>query len=76
MASTLRKFSPAERRNWGYWDGFNARQRGRLPMWARYASAPHPFDRQYGAAYWQGWYGELHPNTGDPAPTGPASPIA
>lgn len=60
-----RKFSPAERRNWGYWDGRSARERGRLPEWSRAGTVHrHPFDKPYGEAFWKGWYGEAHPNTG------------
>jgi len=59
---------PAIRRNWGYWDGFNARQRNAWPVWAPASShrAAHPFDRPYGEAFWSGWYGEAHPATGLP----------
>lgn len=61
---TASKFLPAERRNWGYWDGKAARRRGRYPEWAKpynYRQA-HPFDKSYGAGFWAGWYGEDHPN--------------
>jgi hypothetical protein len=45
------RFSPAERRNWGYWDGVTARQRGRLPEWSRAGTiSRHPFDKPYGEA--------------------------
>jgi len=59
-------FSPAERRNWGYWDGKAARERGRYPEWAEcfHPRKKHPFDKQYGDGFWAGWYGEPHPNTG------------
>lgn len=60
---TETKFSPAERRNWGYWDGTAARERGRLPEWAPlHSGTKHPFDAPYGAAFWLGWNGEPHPN--------------
>jgi hypothetical protein len=62
--ATLPKFSPAERRNWGYWDGIGARERNRRPDWDKpgvYRCA-HPFDKPYGEAFWLGWYGEPHPN--------------
>ncbi|HEX6957579.1 MAG TPA: hypothetical protein VF194_06285 [Ferrovibrio sp.] len=64
--SDRRKFSPADRRNWGYWDGRADAERGRMPPWNRPtadgADCPHPFDRVYGEAYWAGWRGEPHPN--------------
>ena len=62
----FRGFSPAERRNWGYWDGRSARERGRLPEWSRAGTTHgHPFDKPYGEAFWAGWYGQPHPNTGE-----------
>lgn len=64
-ADKFRGFSPAERRNWGYWDGRAARERGKLPEWStRNSAGRHPFDKPYGEAFWLGWYGEAHPNTG------------
>jgi hypothetical protein len=63
--STLPHFEPVFRRNWGYWDGRSARERGRLPVWSpRNSDGKHPFNQAYGVAFWQGWYGEPHPNTG------------
>lgn len=62
--SLVSKFSPAERRNWGWWDGKAAAERNRWPEWNKshvYRPA-HPFDRPYGEAFWAGWYGEPHPN--------------
>lgn len=58
------QFSPAERRNWGYWDGKAARERGRFPVWAKSYNhrQAHPFDQQYGKGFWAGWYDESHPN--------------
>ena len=57
------RFPAAERRNWGYWDGVNARERGRLPEWSRlHSGGHHPFDQPYGEAFWLGWDGEGHPN--------------
>ncbi len=60
------RWTPAERRNWGYWDGRAARSRNRYPVWARshLYRGQHPFDQCYGTAFWAGWYGEAHPNTG------------
>ena len=60
------KFSPAERRNWGFWDGVSARERGRPPLWDKgyVYRCRHPFDQLYGEAFWAGWYGEPHPNVG------------
>jgi hypothetical protein len=62
--STTQKASPAERRNWGYWDGKSARERGRFPDWAKayVTRQAHPFDKPYGEAFWAGWYDEPHPN--------------
>jgi hypothetical protein len=62
MAAT--KFSPAERRNWGYWDGVNAHSLGRFPVWSKISvyRCRHPSDKPYGEAFWAGWYGEDHPN--------------
>jgi hypothetical protein len=63
------RFSPAERRNWGYWDGVHARERGRLPPWSRAGTVSrHPFDKPYGEAFWLGWYGETHPNAAPQQP--------
>ena len=64
------KFSTAERRNWGYWDGKAAQESGRLPEWNHGPSyrCKHPFDQMYGEAFWQGFYGEYHPNTGEITP--------
>ncbi len=58
------KFSPAERRNWGFWDGVADAERGRWPEWDRSHTyrGRHPFDKPYGEAYWAGRYGEAHPN--------------
>lgn len=58
------RFSPAERRNWGYWDGKAAHLMRRYPTWApaRSYEAPHPTDKVYGEAFWKGWRGEAHPN--------------
>lgn len=50
-------------RNWGYWDGVSARERGRFPLWAKshqYRPA-HPFDRYYGEGFWIGFYNEEPP---------------
>lgn len=60
-------FSPAERRNWGYWDGVSDRRRGKRAPWvlSYVYRCKHPFDRPYGEAYWAGYYGEPHPNTGE-----------
>lgn len=58
-----RKFHPAERRNWGYWDGVADRERGRSAEWTKGGRITrHPFDKAYGEAYWLGYYGEPHPN--------------
>jgi hypothetical protein len=39
------RFSPAERRNWGYWDGVAARERGSLPERSRAGTVSrHPFN--------------------------------
>jgi hypothetical protein len=60
---TPSRFSPAIRRNWGYWDGVSARERGRLPLWApRCSGGRHPFDKPYGEGFWLGWDSEAHPN--------------
>ncbi len=49
------KFAPAERRNWGYWDGVSARERGRLPVWSpRNSGGKHPSDKSYAPAFWLG----------------------
>jgi hypothetical protein len=58
------RFSTAERRNWGYWDGIHARHRGRFPEWNKVSTyrCRHPFDKPYGEGFWSGWYGEDHPN--------------
>lgn len=61
--SSAQTFTPATRRNWGYWDGVAARERGRMPEWAKpgvYRCA-HPFDKAYGEGFWTGWYGETPP---------------
>jgi len=52
-----------QRRNWGYWDGVAARQRGRLPEWDKVgvSRCRHPFDRVYGEGFWMGWYDEPAP---------------
>jgi hypothetical protein len=64
MTKQPNKFSPAERRNWGYWDGVNASNCGRYPVWAKSTNyrQRHPFDNTYGEAFWAGWYGDPHPN--------------
>lgn len=64
MTKPKPKFSVTERRNWGYWDGVNARKRGRYPEWAPSHTyrAKHPLDRAYGEAFWDGWEGNAHPN--------------
>lgn len=59
----LTKIAPQERENGGYWDGRNARQRGRHAPWVALtpswvSRARHPFDDAYGRGYWIGWYGE------------------
>jgi hypothetical protein len=56
-------FSPAIRRNWGYWDGVSCRERGKRPMWDRPTvyKCSHPTDRAYGEGFWTGFYGEPHP---------------
>lgn len=68
--SDRRKFSPAERRNWGYWDGKADGKVGKKPAWyvrtANGSDCRHPTDRIYGEAYWDGWYGRPHPNTKAP----------
>lgn len=66
-SSGMTAFSPAERRNWGYWDGRSARERNRHPEWCKsYHHRPaHPFNKPYGEGFWAGWYGEAHPNTGE-----------
>ena len=65
QTSTTSQFSPAERRNWGYWDGKAARERGRYPEWAKSYNCcqKHPFDQQYGKGFWLGWYDQPHPNS-------------
>jgi hypothetical protein len=64
MAQQTSKFSPAERRNWGYWDGVATRKRGRLPEWSpRVGGTKHPHDKQYGEGFWLGWY-DLTPPKG------------
>ena len=56
-------FTPAIRRNWGYWDGIAARKAGRWPAWCR----PHQdfakvhFDKAYGEGFYIGWYGLTPP---------------
>jgi hypothetical protein len=53
------------RKNWGYWDGVSARKRGQHAPWVPCGrTIDHPFDKAYGKAYWLGYYGEAHPNTG------------
>ena len=58
------KFSAAERRNWGYWDGRTDRERGKRAIWAKPSvyRQKHPFDKPYGEGYWMGYYDEPHPN--------------
>lgn len=60
MAQTKDQFSPAIRRNWGYWDGKAAREKGKFPIWARSFNhrQAHPHDKAYGEGFWAGWYGE------------------
>ncbi len=56
--------SPAERRNWGYWDGRAAREAGRWPEWCRPSAdfRNAHYDKQYGTGFHAGWYGEPHPS--------------
>ena len=64
--TNLPKSSPAERRNWGYWDGRSDRERGKTALWSKGGTIhAHPYDKPYGEAYWSGFYGEPHPNTGE-----------
>lgn len=67
--SDLPKFSAAERRNWGFWDGDSDRKTNRRPAWVNPGvyRCRHPFDQSYAAGYWAGFYGEAHPNTGETA---------
>lgn len=64
-------FSPAIRRNWGYWDGINAK--GRYPCWAKshIHRQKHPSDKAYGEGFWAGWYGEAHPHYPNIYPSSP-----
>lgn len=56
-------WSAAERRNWGYWDGRADAASGRTPQWNTAGlDQPHPLDADYGAAYWAGRAGAVHPN--------------
>lgn len=58
-------FTPAIRRNWGYWDGRTARALNRLPPWCgsgRRVGCLHPSDKPYGQGFWLGWYGEPAPD--------------
>lgn len=63
---TQSAFTPNMRRNWGWWDGINARKRNKHPLWCKpwEVRATHPSDRIYGEAFWAGWYGEPHPVNG------------
>lgn len=56
------KTDAAMRFNSGYWDGKAARERGRLPVWAKPSRfrPDHPFDRFYGNGFWDGWYDEMY----------------
>jgi len=58
------KFSPAERRNWGFWDGKADAAKGRYPQWCKYGADMRKahFDKSYAAGYYAGWYGHEHPN--------------
>ena len=60
------RFPAKQRRNWGYWDGVNARKKDRYPAWAKPWNhrQKHPTDKAYGQGFWSGFYGEAHPNTG------------
>lgn len=57
-------FSPAIRRNWGFWDGKAARARNAHPVWASPIQhrPKHPCDKAYGEGFWIGWYGEPAPD--------------
>lgn len=62
--TTADTFTPAIRRNWGYWDGRNYRAMDQLPEWARANQyrPQHPHDKPYGEGFWVGWYGEPAPD--------------
>ena len=60
----MTKFTPAERRNWGYWDGKAAHERGKWPEWCPCHADMRKahYDKQYGIGFHAGWYDEDHPN--------------
>lgn len=64
MKAKAATFTPAERRNWGYWDGKADGAKGRWPAWCKIGAdmAKAHFDKSYAAGYKAGWYGDAHPN--------------
>lgn len=78
LAADAKSYKPATpkeiKQNSGYWDGRNKRLGGaKLPEWADPkvgVGSKHPFDQDYGKAYWAGWMGEPHPVTGESNPRG------
>jgi hypothetical protein len=63
--SKVPTFPADQRRNWGYWDGRACKANGKLPEWAQAFGQSHPFDAIYGIAFWAGFRGQPHPNTGE-----------
>ena len=64
--ATVQRMTSLQRicdRNGGYWDGVNARARGRYPVWAKghIYRQTHPCNKNYGEGFWIGWYGEPAP---------------